>query len=257
MMISPVLVKYVLTAAIRDKLLIAATAITILGICLSLFFASSAVLEQDQFAVIYTASSLRLLGIAALTLFVVFFVRRSFDARDIEYLLSRPITRANLILSKACAFSILAMSAGAMLAGIIAVLAMKSGQSDGLLLWSAGVTAEFVLMVNVALFFSMVLSSPVSAGMAVLAFYGLSRMIGELLGIIQNQSYHFAGVEILNGIMKLVSVIIPRLDLMTQSTWILYGTEGVNDYIFILLQTSAFIFLVLVAALIDLIRRQF
>ena len=256
-MISLVLVRYVLTAAVRDKLLMAVVAIIGLGVCLSLVLSSSAVIEQDQFAVVYTASSLRLLGLMGLSLFVVFFVRRSFDARDIEFLLSRPVSRATLISSNACAFSLLALGAGLLLAVIVGAIGWHSGQPEGLALWITGVICEYVLIVNVALFFAMVLSSPVTAGMAVMGFYVLARMIGELLGITQSQPYHFMGVEILNGAMQIVSMIVPRLDLMTQTSWILYGTGGVADYVFLLAQTGAFILLVLVAALIDLARRQF
>jgi hypothetical protein len=52
-------------------------------------------------------------------------------------------------------------------------------------------------------------------------------------------------------------MIIPRLDLMTQTSWILYGTNNGNEYIFILEQAFVFLFMVLLAALIDLRRRQF
>jgi hypothetical protein len=256
-MLSAALVKYVLTAAIRDRLLMAVAAIVGLGVCLSLFSASSAVVEQDQFAVVYTASSLRVLGLVGLVLFVVFFIRRSFDARDIEYLLSRPVSRASLILSNACAFSLLALGAGGILALIVGTMAWKSGHTDGVILWTAGVTAEYILIVNVALFFSMVLSSPVTSGMAVLGFYVLARLMGQLLGIIHSPSFHFPGIEILNGILQMVSMFIPRLDMMTQTSWLIYGTDSVSDYAFIMLQTVVFLVLVLSAALIDLVRRQF
>ena len=256
-MISSALVQYVLTAALRDKLLLAVVAVTVLGICLSLFSASSAVIEKDQFAIIYMASGLRLLGLVGLTLFVTFFVRRSFDARDIEYLLSRPISRLSLIFSNAVAFSILAVGAGLLMTLIIGSVAYSSNDVAGVFLWAFGVTAEYILMVNVALFFAMVLTSPVTAGLAVMGFYVLARMMGQLLGITNGIPVHFPGIEALNMGMKMVSMIIPRLDLMTQTSWLVYGSAGVVDYIFIVFQTVVFLGLVLVAALIDLVRRQF
>lgn len=256
-MISSALVKYVLTAALRDKLLLSFVGLIILGLCLSLISASSAVIEQNQFAIIYTGSGLRILGLLGLALFVIFFVRRSFDARDIEYLLSRPISRSNFVLSHSCAFSILALGAGFALSLIMAVMAYKSGQIEGILLWSLGVTAEYILVVNVALFFAMVLTSPVTAGMGVMGFYVLGRMLGELLGIARNGPVRYQGEEIMNAIMSLVSVLMPRLDLMTQTSWLIYGTVGVSDYLFILIQTVVFLALVLCATLIDLVRRQF
>ena len=103
----------------------------------------------------------------------------------------------------------------------------------------------------------MVLSSPVTSGMAVLGFYVLARLMGQLLGIVHSPAFHFPGVDILNGLMQTVSVFVPRLDLMTQTSWVIYGADTVSDFAFILLQTAAFLALVLSATLIDLARRQF
>lgn len=256
-MISAALVKYVLTAAVRDRLLMAVLGIVVLGLCLSLFSASSAIVEKGQFAVVYTASSLRFLVLAGLVLFVVFFVRRSFDARDIEYLLSRPVSRTTLILSNSVAFSILALGAGGVLAAVMALIAINSGQPEGLMLWLAGVTCEYVIVVNVAFFFSMVLTSPTAAGLGVVGFYALGRLMGDLLGIVHSPTLFFPGLEIVNGAMKMVSMIIPRLDLMTQTSWLIYGVNDLQNYGLILLQTFVFLCLTLVAALVDLLRRQF
>lgn len=256
-MFSSTLIKYVLTAALRDRLLLSVIAVMVVGVCISLSSASSAVIEQDKFAITYMGGSLRMLGLAGLALFVVFFIRRSFESRDIEYLLSRPISRASLVLSNAAAFSILATITGSVLSLIMAVVSYKGGDFQGVLLWSMGVTAEYILIVNVALFFAMVLSSPVTAGMGVIGFYVLARMMGQLLGIAQAGATDFPGVHLLNLSMKFISILIPRLDLMTQTSWLLYGPGGFSDFAFILLQTLAFMTMIIVATLIDLVRKQF
>ena len=254
---SSAVIKYILTAALRDKLLLSVVAVVILGICLSLFLASSAIMEQDQFTIVYLGSSLRILGLIGLILFTIFFIRRLFDARDIEYLLSRPISRISLLLSSATAFTLLAISAAVMLGLIVGGIAATSGHAAGVGLWFTGIAAEYVVMVNVALFFAFVLSSPVTAGMATLGFYILARMIGQLMGIIQSSEASFPGQELLNQGMNMVAMVIPRLDLMTQTSWLIYGDGGVKDYAFILIQTGVFLALILTAALIDLVRRQF
>jgi uncharacterized membrane protein len=79
------LVRYVLTAALRDKVVWGVVAISLLAVCLSLFTANSAIIEKTQFAIVFMAGSLRLLTLFGLLLFVVFFIRRSFDARDVEF----------------------------------------------------------------------------------------------------------------------------------------------------------------------------
>ena len=113
------LITYVLKAAIRDRLIIAMLVLIALTTSMSLFMASSAITEQDQFLAVYSSGSLRVLGILGLVIFTAFFVRRSFDAKDVEFLLSRPISRTSFILSHAVAFSILAT--------LIAAASMRSG----------------------------------------------------------------------------------------------------------------------------------
>lgn len=254
---SSAIIKYILTAALRDKLLLSVVAVAVLGICLSLFMASSAVIEQDQFTLVYMGSSLRILGLIGLVLFTIFFIRRLFDARDIEYLLSRPLSRLKLMLSSSAAFSLLAIGSATLLGLIVGGLAASSGHVAGVALWFTGLAAEYVVMVNVALFFAFVLSSPITSGMATLGFYVLARMNGQLMGIIQGGEIRFPGQEILNNVMNMVSMLMPRLDLMTQTSWLIYGDGGVQDYAFILLQTVIFLALILTAATIDLVRKQF
>ena len=95
------LVKYVLTGAIRDRLVVAMVIALILSSSLAIFLGSSAVIEKDQFSIVFAAAGLRFISILGLVLFVVFFIRRSFEAKDIEFMLSRPIGRLVFIFSHA------------------------------------------------------------------------------------------------------------------------------------------------------------
>lgn len=252
------LIKYVLTAARRDKLFLSLVCLMIAGSFVSFFLASSAVVDQAQYSIVYLGGSLRIVGLLGLVLFVVFFIRRSFDARDVEYLLTRPVSRSAFILSLSFGFSLLAfLISGAMSAGLT-FLASGIGNMDGAIYWSTGVICEYVLMVNVALFFSMVLSSPVSASLSTFGFYVLSRIMGQLLFIDKNPPMlEIPGYSILSWIFRVISMIFPRLDLMTQTSWLLYGRGDLQQYIFIPIQALIFLVLVLLATLIDLRRKQF
>lgn len=251
------LIKYVMTAARRDKLFLSLLAIMIVGAFLSVFLSSSAIVEKGQFSIIYMGASLRILGLLGLVLFVVFFIRRSFEDRDVEYLLTRPVSRTVFILSHAAAFSLLSLMVSLSLSIGLGYFSYQVDQFEGAVYWSTGVICEYILMVNVALFFSMVLSSPVGAAMSSLGFYVLGRLVGQLLYIAKNPSIELPGNDILSGIFQGVSTLIPRLDLMTQTSWLIYGPESVKDYLFIPVQVGLFLFLILLAALVDLKRRQF
>lgn len=251
------LVRYVLTAALRDRVVWGVVAISLLAICLSLFTANSAILEKAQFAVIFIAGSLRLLTLFGLLLFVVFFIRRSFDARDVEFLLTRPISRTSFVLSLATAFSLMALIAGAFLFVLVGGLAFYSRETSGIFLWAMGVSIEYVIIANTAFFFAMVLSSPVSAGLATMGFYILSRMMGQLLAIVHAGGTDLPGSKFLSAIFEITSVIIPRFDLMTQTSWLIYGGAKGSDWLLVGAQGAGFLCLVLVATLVDLSRRQF
>lgn len=249
------LISYIWKAAIRDKLLISVFVMVALVVAMSFFMASASITEQDQFAAVYMAGSLRILSILGLVLFTVFFIRRSFEAKDIEFLLSRPISRVTFILSHSLAFSLIAIVISGICALALYLSSLNINQA-GYFLWTASVALEAIIMVNVSLFFAMFFSSAVSSILSVMAFYALGRMIGQILGILTagTAGAQFEGLEVT---MKAISAITPRLDLLGQTSWLIYGPESYSDIAMAVAQIAAFIFLVTCAALIDLVTRQF
>ena len=249
------LVKYVLTASLRDRLVVSMIIMIILGVSLSVFMGSAAVIEKNQFVLVFAGASLRLAGVFGLILFVVSHVRRSFENKDVEFLLSRPIGRIQFLLSFAIAFSILAIITGLAVGGSVLALSPEKF-TTGNLLWAMSIIVEFVIMVNAALFFAMVISSTASASMITIGFYILSRLMGQILGIISAKVATLAFGP-LGYIMQVVSVFMPRLDLMGQTSWLLYGFEDGISYGFIICQGLIYSVLLVLAGLIDLVRKQF
>ncbi len=249
------LIKYALTAAVRDKLIISLLVIMAVACSLSVFMGSAAIVEKDQFTLVFASGGIRLAGVFGLVLFVVFFMRRSFEARDVEFILSRPVGRVQFLLSYSAAFSILAILTALVQLFCIYILGPHHF-GEGTILWGFSLIIENIIMVNIALFFGMYFSSAASASMTVIAFYVLGRMIGQILGILQTtgKTSLFEGFQMA---MNMVSVLTPRLDLMGQTSWLLYGTEGGAGYMFLIIQGVLFCTLVLCAALIDLVRKQF
>jgi ABC-type transport system involved in multi-copper enzyme maturation permease subunit len=249
------LFRYILMAAKRDRFFLSVIGLLILTICLSVFFGSSVVTEQDRFARTFAAFGFRLFGVVALVLFTVSYIRRSFENRDIDYLLSRPISRIRFVLTHAAGFSFLAFLAALLLGGATVVL--ESGNiGEGVLLWWLSIAAEFIIMANVAMFFSFVVGSTTACMAASFAFYLLSRLMGEILGILQKGS-DGPVMTLLAKLMELISIFIPRLDLLGQTKWILYGVPPEISIGFILAQGGVFVSLIVCATILDLHRRQF
>ena len=241
-------------AAVRDKLVLSLLVIILLGSYLAVFMGSSAIIEKDQFTVIFTAASLRILLVLGLVLFVVFFVRRSFDGKDIEFLLSRPISRLNIIFSYGMAFSLIAVFMGGAV-GVAIYSVAPHLFSYGHVAWILSIVIENIIMVNVALFFSMYISSSATASMVTLGFYVLARMMGQLLGIVDSSLVDSTGIYSI--VLQIISIITPRLDLMGQTSWLIYGLDSSFNMLHILLQGFVFSLFVLLASSLDFIRRQF
>ncbi len=250
-----VLVRYVLTAAVRDRLVLSLLVLMGLAVALSVFMGSSAVIERDQFTAVYTAGSVRMINALALVLFVVFFVRRSFDSRDVEFMLSRPVSRIAFILSYAGGFSLMALFFG-LVSGVCLYGVSPNLNYTGVVYWTVSLMMENMVMVNTAFFFSMVLTSSATGAFATFGFYVLARMMSQILGIIDSGK-HFLHTQVLQTIMQIVSVFMPRLDLMAQTSWLLYGPDASVNLAFVLGQGAVYTALIVLAALVDLRFRQF
>lgn len=251
------LISYVFKAALRDRLLVSVFLVMIVGAALSIFLGSAAAFEKDLFAIVFMAGALRVASMVSLVLFAVFYVRRAFDSKDVEFILSKSIGRVSYILSHAVAFSMLAVLVSA-LCGVCVYAVSMHHFSAGHILWLTSIAAENVIMINVALFFAMVLRSAVSASLAAFGFYVLSRMIGQILGIIDAMPNGFFVGDALGFVMQIISLIVPRLDLMGQTSWLIYGAEaGPVGYGYIAAQASVFLALVVIASIYDLLRQKF
>lgn len=249
------LYRYILMAAARDRFFFSLIGLLAVVASLSIFFGSSVLTEQDQFARTFAAYGFRLFGVVSLVFFVVGYIRRCFENRDIDYLLSRPMGRISFILTHSAAFSSLALFSAFVLGGTTVLLETGSTHS-GAVLWWVSLMAEFVIMANVAMFFAFVMSSATACMLVVFAFYLLSRLMGEILGILQKAGQDGV-LALLARLMEVISIFIPRLDLMGQTKWILYNVPADISLGFVLAQAGVFTALVVGATCLDMHRRQF
>ena len=247
--------RYAFMAALRDKVILSFLVLVGVGISLSFFMGSATTLESKQFSVVYAANGLRLSGILSLTLFVIFYIRNAFENKDIEFLLSRPISRPVFILGHSFAF--MALAALCALIVILSVFFMIPQEiTTGHYVWACSLLFEYLIVVNVAMFFSMVLPSATMGALAVLAFYVLSRLMGQILGIL-DFGITIPFIHIMDTAMQVISLTIPRLDLYAQTSWLIYGVEGNVGFTFFVFQGVAYSALLICASMIDLVRRQF
>lgn len=253
-MLSWQVVKYVLTAAIRDRLILSFFLLMVVGASMAIFLGAAAISETDQFAIVFAAGGLRFAGATGLILFIVFYLRRSFETKDVEFLLTRPVSRLSFLCSHFVAFVLLALILASFVFITLCSIAPQAfGQ--GHILWFVSLIVEYIIVANVSMFFSMVISSAAGCALSIFAFYVLARVIGQILGIL-GAGIHMLGFDFLSAVMNVIALIIPRLDLLAQTTWLIYGPDQIG-FGFVITQGVIFSALVFSATSVDLVRRQF
>lgn len=250
-------IRYILLTAIRDRLFVGLFFGVIFAAFVSGVMGGTAMLEPEQMTLTFSAASARIILVVGLIVFTCFHVRNAFDTKEIDVLLSRPISRTNLVISYWLGFAVVAALLVIPTWVILYVVGILS--KNGFMAWSVSVLLEMWLVVAISLFAAFTFKSAVSSVLASLGFYVLSRMMGFFVATSQSGSL-FETKEINVGfrwVMDVISVVVPRLDFFGKSQWLIYGLKGYQDIYLFLIQGGIFIPLLIAATIIDFKRKQF
>ena len=251
------IIRYTLITAMRDWLFIGLILLVAAAYGLSVFTGSTALVEQAQMSIAYFAGGSRIVLMVGLIVFVCFHVRRLFDNREIESMLSKPISRSQFVVAYWLGFVILAIIA--VIPVIIIMVTIYTPNHIGLLYWASSLILELSLVLAFALVAALMLSSAVGSVMASFAFYFISRLMGFFVAALAQPNSLSTGIsgKIMSTIMEGISTIVPRLDLYAKSSWLIYGVEGQTDLWIFQAQSAVFIALLLSMAVFDFKRKQF
>lgn len=252
------IIKYTLLTASRDLLFIGLFAIIIMAYALAVFTGSTALVEQGQMSLAYFAGASRLAIVTGLIVFVCFHVRRAFDNREVESILSKPITRVEFIISYWLGFAVLAVIVTIPI--FLIILTLYNANMVGIVYWCSSLIFEISLVVAFAMLTSLIMRSAVSSVMSTFAFYLISRLMGFFMAAMdQPASLIKSGTlgNIMMQALEVISTIIPRLDLYAKSDWLIYGINGQNDIWIFQVQTIIYIGVILSVAVFDFKRKQF
>jgi len=250
-------IRYVLLTATRDRLFIGLLLGILAAAYISSVLGSTAMLETAQMTLSFSAASARVIIMIGLIVFIGFHMRNAFDAREIDVLLSRPISRTSLVISYWLGF----ITVGTLLVipTIIMIYFVGVLNMTGFMLWSLSLILECWLVVSIALFASLTVKSGVGTVLSSLAIYAISRMMGFFVATTKT-GILFEAEQVNTGarwLMTAVSTVVPRLDFFAKSQWLIYGAKSYDDLMLFLLQSAVFIPLLLVASVIDFKRKQF
>lgn len=247
---------YILLSGIRDRLYLGLFITLAVSFSISIFLGQNAITEQQQMTTAFIAGSSRAILAIGMILFVCININRAFENREVEFIISKPISREKFILAYLIGF--LASFVLILLSIITAISILAKVNFTGLAIWSLTLLLEMTIIITFALLASLILKNSFSAILASFGFYAISRMMGVFVMAIKlPEEVSQLQNQFLASILKIISVFFPRLDLFTQSKWIAYG---INDFAFlkiVILQSAIYIPLMIFMAFHDFKKKQF
>ncbi len=243
-------VRYILLTAQRDSIFLGLAAAVVFGCYIAFFLGGTALDEGAQMSLVYAAGISRIIVILGLTIFIAFHIRRSFENKEIDQMIVRPISRERFIFSYWLGFSAVAFFFVLFTSFILFFL---SPDLYGLVYWSLSLLCESLIIVSLAMASSLILRSTVVAVLLCIGFYVLSRMAGFLLIIVTKPGSYGPA----NNLFKYISMLIPRMDFFSKTEWLVYGLKSWEDVHLYLGQGAIYVGLLLALAIIDFNRKQF
>ena len=256
-MLHPILpiARYTLLEALRNRLLWLALILVAAGLAFTQFLQQVAITESSEIQAALLAALLRVGAVFMLASFVVTSMVREFNDKVMELVLSRPLRRSSYFLGKLAGYAAVALALALLFSLPLALFAPAARVA----LWSLSLACELLLVAAFALFCVLTLTQVTSALAAVAGFYLLARSIGALQIMAANplSGGPSFGQQAVNAIVDAIAFLLPGLDRMTQTGWLIYAAPTAAEVLQLLAQTAVYAILLCAAALFDLQRKNF
>ena len=247
------LAKAALLEAIRNRILWLAAVVVVAAFGIAQFLNQVAMTESREIQAALLAALLRVAAVFILATFVITSMLRESSDKVTELLLSLPVPRATYFFGKCAGYALVA----AVLALIFALPLVPFSQSVGLAAWAVSLFCELLIVTAMSVFCVLSLTQVVPAFAAVVGFYLLSRSMAAMQIIAGAAADPTLADRVVNAIVALIALLLPALDRMTQTAWLLESAPGAGTVAGILLQTAIYLVLIGAAALFDLYRKNF
>lgn len=249
------LARLTLLEAVRNRLFWLIAAIILVAVGLAQFLSQVAITETREIQVALLAAFLRVAAVFVLVTFVITSTVREFSDKVTELLLSLPAPRASYFLGRFAGHALV----GSLLAPLSALPLVLIAHPGGLAAWTASLLCELVIVTAVSLFCVLSLTQVVPAFAAVTGFYLLSRSMAAMQLIAGAALQEPTATDrMMNTVVDSIALVLPALDRMTQTTWLLASSApSAASLGGIFGQTAIYVALIVAAALFDLYRKNF
>ncbi len=248
-------IRYILLTAFRDWLFLGLLLGVLFAAAISATLGSTAFLEEQEMTLTYAAASSRLILMVGLIVFVCFHIRSAFDSKEIDVMLSRPISRSNLIIAYWLGFALVALLLVLPVVAIVGFIGILNMQ--GFISWAISLLLEASLVVALALFAAFTLRSAVTSVLASMGVYVLSRMMAFFVITADSPTMQEMPYLLLKYVLKAISSVVPRLDFFAKTEWLVYGFDTGREWTLFVWQAAIFVGVLLLATIADFKRKQF
>jgi ABC-type Na+ efflux pump permease subunit len=247
------LVRLALLEARRGGLPWLALASVAAGGSLAAFLSQVAITESVTLQAAIIAALLRACAVFLVATHVISSVRRELDEKRLEMMLALPLSRARQYLGRLAGFGASALC----LAAAFALPLLLWAPLAAVAAWALCLACESALVAAIALFFGLTLAQFVPAFAATAGFYLLSRMMPTIQLIAVGPFAEPSPLqEAARYAVDAVALLLPRLDAVTRTEWLLYGAPSAAAYGSALAGLILYGVLVVAAGLFDFYRRS-
>jgi hypothetical protein len=240
--------RLVLIEARRGALpwLAAAAVALILG--LAGFLSQVALTESRQLELAVAAALGRACALFLLAVQIANSVLREMNDKGLELALTLPLARPAQYAGRLAGF----IACGVVLAALFAAPLLLWAQPLAVAAWGLSLALEAALVAAAALFFAMSLGQLVAAVAATAGLYLLARSIDSLQAIAASPLAEVSAAhELTRRAIDAVAFLLPRLDAVTRTEWLLYGPPQAPAYVAALGGLAIYGLLLFAAGLFD------
>jgi hypothetical protein len=223
------------------------------GVALAAFVSQVALTESLALQAALTAALLRACAAFLIAAQVTASTLREIQDKGLELMLSLPLSRGTQYLGRLAGF----VACGAVLALAFALPLTLWAAPGAVALWGVSLAFETALVAAAALFFAMTLGQFVPAIAATAGLYLLARSIGAIQAIAGGPlADASAPARFAQHAVDVVALLLPRLDAMTRTAWLLYEPPAPGAYAAALASAVLYTVLLAAAGLFDFCRRS-
>jgi hypothetical protein len=247
------LARFVLLEARRGGLPWLVAASVLVGLALAAFLSQVALTESLRLQAAIVAAVLRACAVFLIAAQVAASTLREIDDKALELMLALPLSRSTQYLGRLAGFAACAFAVALLFAAPLLVWA----PIGPVVLWGLSLGLECTLVAAATLFFAMTLAQLVPAIAATAGLYLLGRSIAAIQAIAAGPlTDPSIAHEAARWALELVALLLPRLDAVTRTGWLLYGSPTVPEAIGALGGLLVYTVLVVAAGLFDFHRRN-